>query len=219
MSEVIVDTLKHSGNSGTANVTLASNGDVTLANDLTVTDTLTVPTKKLACPGTIVQVKNVHWTGNVQEQVGPSNSSLTVWEYDNANLRVSLTPTSTSNRILVMSHLTIGSENGLGIYVRLYRKLGSGTGSPVGQPADSGSRPSCITQIQDVANNTSEASNISFTYFDTPANTTDEHTYYFGFHHPSSSNRWIMINRTYDNQDNYYHALSSSGITLMEVAV
>ena len=43
MSEVIVDTLKHSGNSSTANVTLASNGDVTVAKDLTVTETLTVP--------------------------------------------------------------------------------------------------------------------------------------------------------------------------------
>ena len=34
MSEVIVDTLKHSGNSGTANVTLASNGNVTVAGAL-----------------------------------------------------------------------------------------------------------------------------------------------------------------------------------------
>ena len=36
MSEVIVDTLKHSGNAGTANVTLASSGAVTTADDLTV---------------------------------------------------------------------------------------------------------------------------------------------------------------------------------------
>ena len=34
MSEVIVDTLKHSGNSGTANVTLASNGNVSVAGAL-----------------------------------------------------------------------------------------------------------------------------------------------------------------------------------------
>ena len=34
MSEVIVDTLTHSGNSGTANVTLASNGNVTIAGAL-----------------------------------------------------------------------------------------------------------------------------------------------------------------------------------------
>jgi len=34
MSEVIVDTLKHSGNSSTANVTLASNGNVAVAGQL-----------------------------------------------------------------------------------------------------------------------------------------------------------------------------------------
>ena len=34
MSEVIVDTLKHSGNTGTANLTLASNGNVTVAGAL-----------------------------------------------------------------------------------------------------------------------------------------------------------------------------------------
>ena len=34
MSEVIVDTLKHSGNNSTANVTLASNGDVSVAGAL-----------------------------------------------------------------------------------------------------------------------------------------------------------------------------------------
>ena len=206
MSTIKTTNITHGSNSGTNNLILDDTGKVSIAE------------KKLYCPGTIVQVKNVHWTGTVQEQVGPSDSSLTVWQYDNANLRVGLTPISTDNRILVMSHLTVGSENGLGIYVRLYRKLGSGTGSPVGQPADSGSRPSCITQVDEVANSSSEASNISFTYYDTPANTTDEHTYYFGFHHPSSSNRWIMINRTYNNSDNYYHAISSSGITLMEVA-
>ena len=37
MSEVIVDTLKHSGNSGTANVTLASSGNVTVGADLIAT--------------------------------------------------------------------------------------------------------------------------------------------------------------------------------------
>ena len=169
-------------------------------------------------PGGLVQVKNVHWTGWVQEQVTSSQYSLNVWEYDNANLRVSLTPTSTDNRILITTNLTLGSENGVGIYVRLYRRLASGTGVSIGQPAASGSRQTCIAQIQDVANNGSEASNISFTYYDTPANTTDEHTYYIGLFHPSSSNRWLMINRSYDNGDNYYNALSSSSITLMEVA-
>ena len=168
--------------------------------------------------GGLVQVKNVHWTGNVQQQVASSQYSLNVWEYDDANLRVSITPTSTDNRILVLANLTLGSENGVGIYVRLYRRLASGTGVSIGQPAASGSRQTCIAQIQDVNNNQSEASFVSVNYYDTPANTTDEHTYYFGFFHPSSSTRWMMINRTYDNHDNYYHAISSSNITLMEVA-
>jgi len=54
MSEVIVDTLKHSGNSGTANVTLASSGAVTTADDLTVGDNL-VATKQNGCQRIVLE--------------------------------------------------------------------------------------------------------------------------------------------------------------------
>ena len=54
MSEVIVDTLKHSGNSSTANVTLASSGAVTTADDLTVGDNL-IATKQNGCQRIILE--------------------------------------------------------------------------------------------------------------------------------------------------------------------
>jgi hypothetical protein len=54
MSEVIVDTLKHSGNSSTANLTLASSGAVTTADDLTVGDNL-IATKQNGCQRIILE--------------------------------------------------------------------------------------------------------------------------------------------------------------------
>ena len=105
MSEVIVDTLKHTGNSGTANLTLASNGNVTVANDLTVTDTLTVPTKKLVCPGTIIQVQNTTYTA----QASVSLSSASTW-YNISQINVAITPTAASSKFLI-NVLTTGETN------------------------------------------------------------------------------------------------------------
>ena len=54
MSEVIVDTLKHSGNNSTANLTLTSSGAVTTADDLTVGDNL-VATKQNGCQRIVLE--------------------------------------------------------------------------------------------------------------------------------------------------------------------
>ena len=102
MSEVIVDTLTHSGNTaGPANITLAGTGNVTVAKDLTVTETLTVPEKKLACPGTIIQVlqdvKTDAWSGDT------TFSDIT-------GLSQAITPSFANSKILVRYMVWMGSS-------------------------------------------------------------------------------------------------------------
>ena len=170
-------------------------------------------------PGAIVQVKNVDFNSGIANIDHPAqNSSQTWWEYDNANLRVGLTPTSTSNKILIMGHVNVGLSTAGTAYIRLYRRLASGTGATVGSnTATNSTAPLCIatTGLVDQSNC---ANCVSITFYDTPANTSDEHVYYYGFTHDSSSTRLIGINRTADDSGNYYNGRSSSAITLMEVA-
>tara|TARA_R100000781_G_scaffold105876_1_gene69738 strand:- start:21 stop:581 length:561 start_codon:yes stop_codon:yes gene_type:complete len=105
MSEVIVDTLKHSGNSGTANVTLASDGKVT------------IPEKKLVCPGTIIQVQNSILTTHLTV----SSSWLDV-------ITCSITPTAATNNILITCSIYASCSDAA--MLALYRdsaKIGAGT--------------------------------------------------------------------------------------------
>ena len=169
--------------------------------------------------GNIIQVKNVHFnSGIANTDHAAQNSSQTWWEYDDANLRVGITPTSTSNKILVMGHVNVGLSTAGTVYIRLYRRLGSGTGATVGSnTATNSTAPLCIatTGLVDQSNC---ANCVSITFYDTPANTSDEHVYYLAFTHNSSSTRLIGINRSGDDGSTYDYTRASSAITLMEVA-
>ena len=169
--------------------------------------------------GGIIQVKNVHFQGvDSTSHAAQSDGSQTIWEYDNANLRVGITPTAASNKILVMGHISLGSSvSGLGIFVKLYRRLASGSGASVGMNTASNTySPKVIASDSEIYSGSS-LHTVSFNYLDTPANASDEHVYYFGLTHNSSSARTIGINRTGDNGDNYYNPRGTSGITLMEI--
>ena len=169
-------------------------------------------------PGAILQVKNVHFnSGIANTDLAAQNSSQSWWEYDNANLRVGITPTSTDNKILVTGHVAVGCSTSTAISIRLYRRLGSGTGATVGQntATNSTARMAIVTAFIDQTNATYTS---PFSYYDTPANTSDEHVYYLAFTHNSSSTRLIGINRSGDDGSTYDYTRASSAITLMEVA-
>ena len=167
--------------------------------------------------GGIIQVKSVHFNSGVASQSHPAqNSSQSWWEYDNANLRIGITPTTASNKILVMGHVTVGTNVSTAVSFRIYRRLGSGTGAMVGSnTATNGTAYLCFGST--LIDQTNQAYTLPFTYLDTPANASDEHVYYLGFNHNSSSNRELNINTSGDDSNNYACERPTSGITLMEV--
>ena len=86
MSEVIVDTLKHSGNSGTANITLASDGKVS------------IPENKFSCPGAVIQVVSVN--------SGTTTTCPSTTAVDIDGLSASITCSHANNKVLAM--MTVG---------------------------------------------------------------------------------------------------------------
>ena len=168
-------------------------------------------------PGAIVQVKNIHFVGVADQSHPAQNSSQSWWEYDDANLRLGITPTSTSNKILVIGHVSVGATASTHLSVRLYRRLASGTGASIGQnTATNGTCRLAISMMHIDQTNATYTMPVNF--YDTPANTTDEHVYYYAFTHNSSSTRTIGVNRSGDDTNNSDHTRATSGITLMEIA-
>ena len=167
--------------------------------------------------GGIIQVKSVHFNSDVASQSHPAqNSSQSWWEYDNANLRIGITPTAASNKILVMGHVSVGANVSTALSFRIYRRLGSGTGAMVGSnTATNGTAYLCFGST--LIDQTNQTYTQPFTYLDTPANASDEHVYYLGFNHNSSSARDIKINTSGDDSNDYACERATSGITLMEV--
>tara|TARA_B100000029_G_scaffold5769_1_gene6323 strand:+ start:141 stop:728 length:588 start_codon:yes stop_codon:yes gene_type:complete len=167
--------------------------------------------------GAIIQVKNVHFNSGVVSQSHPAqNSSQSWWEYDNANLRIGITPTTASNKILVTGHVSVGATVSTALTFRIYRRLGSGTGAPVGSNTDTNGT-AYLAFGSTLIDQVNQAYTQPFTYLDTPANASDEHVYYLGFNHNSSSSRDIKINTSGDDSSNYACERVTSGITLMEV--
>ena len=206
MSTIKTTNITHASNSGTNNLILDDTGKVSIA------------TKKLYCPGTIIQVKNIHFNSGIANTDHPAqNSSQTWWEYDNANLRLGITPTSTDSKILVIGHVSVGASASTHLSVRLYRRLASGTGATIGQNTATNGTCRLAISMQHI-DQTNATYTMPVNFYDTPANTSDEHVYYYAFTHNSSSTRLIGINRSGDDTNNSDHTRATSGITLMEVA-
>ena len=90
-SRLVVNSVRHTGASADA-LTLDSSGGVT------------IPTKKLICPGTIIQVVQTVKT----DTFSAANGSTV----DITGLSVSITPSSSSNKVLVTYDTNVSMANG-----------------------------------------------------------------------------------------------------------
>lgn len=118
MSELVVDTLKHSGNSGTANLTLAGTGAVTTADDLTVGDNL-VATKQngcqriileqffTPCDGSVIACAN----GNITVQDVTAEQDLTTTYTDLTGSVISYQPPAGASQVIYEFYYQIGRKD------------------------------------------------------------------------------------------------------------
>jgi hypothetical protein len=175
---------------------LASINDGIITSDDIASGSITAA--KMAA-GAVVQVasttKTDAWT----------NSTQNTWN-DVTGLTVSITPTSSSNKILVIGHLSYAASSNL--YFRIVR--GS---NPIGVGDTGGSRISCTGASGYNFTDGNVGENANFNFLDSPA-TTSSTTYkiqVYGF------NIAQFVNRVVTDTDSNVSPRGSSTITLMEI--
>jgi hypothetical protein len=127
-------------------------------------------------------------------------------------MTASITPTSSSSKILVIFNGSVGNENTAGVYGYLY-KNGSVVSNLTGDSAGSRQRVAVATRISEA----SSGQPLNFVYLDSPA-TTSSTTYSLRFGHASGEARFISLNKSRTDTDANYGWRSASTIILMEIA-
>lgn len=156
--------------------------------------------------GKILQVVQTVKTDTSSESVSSGGVSSVV-------MSASITPASTSNKILVMFSGVVAHSNVADTYVILHQG-GSIVSGAVG--ATAGNRQRVSSRQPQTSNST--ATNQSFTYLDSPGVTT-ELTYQIRLAHASGETRTVYVNYNGNGDaDQSYVARAASFLTLMEVA-
>ena len=172
-------------------------------NNSKIASDAAIATTKLGT-GAVLQVKQTAVT---------STSSVSGTSYsDLSGMSVSITPSASNSKILVMFSLNFGTDSSGGdIHVRLLR--GS---TAIGQPNNS-SNNDCHTSAGS-SRNQFEMSNVSSTFLDTPS-TTSATTYKIqAVSRPDTSGRTLYLNRTVNDNQSDNGERTASTITVMEIA-
>ena len=174
------------------------------AIELTVPSTASDTLDSLKRAGNILQVKQTLKTDTF---------STSVYAYTNiTGLSVSITPTSSSNKILIIVHLTgAGTQSATRVGYRIFK---DGT-TAIGSGAAAGNRVTGFGAIYHPSDQHSVAT-VSATILDTPGDT-NSHTYQVQSSNLSNSGS-NYINRSESDTDAYYSMRACSSITVMEIA-
>ena len=162
--------------------------------------------------GKILQIQQ----GGRNDTASQSTATKSLW--DGANIQVSITPASASNKIFILANTCYTTSNAVNNNpVILQKKTGSGSFANIdaANGADDGSRIEAMTAIYQT--NAYHISPQSFNYLDT-AGSTDELTYRVIYYNVSTSTRTIYINRTHTDNNTNAYIRSSSWIQVMEIA-
>lgn len=183
--------------------------DITLSGNANVTSTLTVNGVTGLADGDLP-------TGSILQVVSATKtdtfSTSTTGFTDITGLSVSITPTSSSSKILVMWNVDFGhSSTSTGVVFRMVRDATPiSIGDQVGSNRNRGT--SAMFTLYSNTNNTT--SNRSGSYLDSPS-TTSSTTYKA---QGSITGGTYYINRTGEYNDQAYESTGVSTITVMEIA-
>ena len=195
-SRLVVNSVRHTGASADA-LTLDSSGGVT------------IPTKKLICPGTIVQVVQTVIT-DTKSYTANANTYA-----DMPGFNCTITPSSSSNNVMIV--VGIGG---------LHQESGTIAGKVLRGSTDfgvgdaNGNRPRAGFRMYGSAiYNTNHCGSYHFTFLDSPE-TTNATTYKLQTMGESGTSYPVYLNRGGQDSDNDYNyrATAISTMTLYEVA-
>jgi len=136
---------------------------------------------------------------------------------DITGLNVDITPTSSSNKILILVNITFGGNTNLYGFGRLVRTISGGGETPIGVGNASGNRTRASMPFHnlDLGNAVYHIKESSFMFLDSPNTTTSTNYKIQCFTHSSGSS--LFINRPQNDDNSVYIGRISSNITAMEV--
>jgi|DEB0MinimDraft_3_1074331.scaffolds.fasta_scaffold21558_2 hypothetical protein len=133
---------------------------------------------------------------------------------DITGLSVSITPTSTASKILILADVKVGVEN-LASAVAQVRITGGNSGSYVGDAASNRTQATSAPILRSTALSPNTAIfGAGFVYLDSPA-TTSSTTYQVQMKTPAGT---VTVNRTQIDNDVDIYSRTASSITVMEVS-
>ena len=155
--------------------------------------------------GGIVQIKQTTVTSSQTFSVAVGGTSSDV-------ISVSITPTRSDNKILVMVSLNVGCQLDEGVYMTLF-KGGSAVTAATGDADGSRQRVTSGSFIY----NTNRTTELNKTFLDSPA-TTSSITYSCRIGGSYNGTTNYYLNRDHNNDDNNRRGRGMSTITVMEVS-
>jgi len=158
-----------------------------------------IANEKLATPGVVLQVVNSIKTDTT------ASAGAAAW--NDTGLSVSITPSSTSSKILVNVNVT-GAQNASNTYLKIVRDS-----TDLGLGGAAGSRlPATFANLYQYGDSNIQTTH-SFQLLDSPSSTS---ALTYKVQARSAANTWY-INRSVNDTDNVDHARTSSSITVMEI--
>ncbi len=160
--------------------------------------------------GKVLQVQYAQKTDTASNNL----ASQTWWSIYNAGLQVTLTPSSASNKILLIGHLTYCEGSGQYYQFRFEQNGGEIT-EVIGDAAGSRFRTTSLTDNQ--TDNAAGRSHMMVAQVS--AGDTNSRIYNMAVRHTSGIARQMYLNRTYVDTNAHGYARSISSIAAMEIAV
>jgi hypothetical protein len=193
----------------------SGSGLLTIAAPNTNSDyTLTLPQNtgtllSTASTGTVLQVVNTFKSDTTS---ATSAATLDTW-VDITGMSVTITPSSSSNKILILYTLNINAASGESVAIQFLRNS-----TAVGNGDAASNRLVCFTDTRMGASGQFEMQIYSGTFLDSPA-TTSSTTYKIQWRKPyDNGSTAIYLNRSYDDSDSNDRPRGSSSITVMEIS-
>jgi hypothetical protein len=162
--------------------------------------------------GGVLQVKSTTKTG---QQTISSTSFAEI-----TNLTVSITPSSSSNKILLISTVQFGGANNTYGAGKLYRQISSGGYSEVtaamGDADSSATRATMPFQTNSAGDTAWKVYSSSFNFLDAPS-TTSQVDYKIYGRSGSSGSTYLTINEEYNTTDGDYDVRPITTLTALEI--
>ena len=182
---------------------------------------ITVPTGKkivvtdeggVRVPGSVIQVVHSRFT---------TPTVVAVDAFADTGLSATITPKSTSSKILVHGYLMGHGHNGSqeGHYFRLYRSIGGASDAHLTAASGvaAGSRIGIFAHMPGLSGDDEGMQTIPYEYLDTPS-TTSAIVYKMYSRGYNSGSYYGYLNRSLQDIDRYHNARGVCSMTLMEIA-